>query len=122
LVAVSGVGVTVAESLVGWFANHGNAKMIDKLLKEVQVLPAEPTKEGPLTGSTFVLTGTLESLTRDQAKSRIRAFGGTTAETVSKATAYVVAGTEAGSKLDKAKKLGVPVLNEAEFLRMLDRL
>jgi DNA ligase (NAD+) len=72
-----------------------------------------------LAGHTFVLTGTLPTLTRDEAKRRIEAAGGKTAGTVSKKTSYVVAGEEAGSKLDKAIELKVPVLDEAGLLAML---
>jgi len=72
-----------------------------------------------LAGKTFVLTGTLPSLTREAATSRIEAAGGKVSGSVSKKTSYVLAGAEAGSKLEKARALGVPVIDEAEFLRML---
>jgi len=72
-----------------------------------------------LAGLTFVLTGTLPTLTRDEAKARIEAAGGKTAGSVSKKTNYVVAGEDAGSKLDKAQKLGVAVIDEADLLAML---
>jgi DNA ligase (NAD+) len=116
---VPGVGVTVAASVREYFDNAGNAKALDRLLAEVEVLPAEKRVPGPLTGKVFVLTGTMEAMGRDAAKGAIRKLGGETSETVNKATSFLVAGESAGSKLDKAQKLGVPVLNEAEFLRML---
>ncbi len=121
LESIPGVGGVVAQSIVDYFAAPTNSKLIDKLLQEIKVLPAEKIAPGPLTGQIFVLTGTMESLGRDQAKAAIRKLGGATAESVSKSTTYVVAGEAAGSKLEKAKLLGIPVLNEAEFLRILER-
>jgi DNA ligase (NAD+) len=73
-----------------------------------------------LAGKTFVLTGTLPTMTRDEAAAKIEAAGGKVSGSVSKKTSYVLAGAEAGSKLDKAKELGVPVIDEAELLRMLN--
>ena len=74
---------------------------------------------GIFTGKTFVLTGTLPTLKREEAEQKIIAAGGKASGSVSKKTSYVLAGAEAGSKLDKAKELGVPLIDEAEFLRML---
>ncbi|MSW96077.1 MAG: NAD-dependent DNA ligase LigA, partial [Actinobacteria bacterium] len=78
-----------------------------------------PPGEGPLAGQTFVLTGTLPSLTREQAAERIAAAGGRVTSAVSKRTSFLVAGESAGSKLEKAERLGVPVLGEAALLALL---
>jgi DNA ligase (NAD+) len=79
--------------------------------------PATPA--GPFAGKTFVLTGTLPTLTREEATARIESLGGKVSGSVSKKTDFVVAGEDAGSKLDKAQKLGVKIISEAEFLKMV---
>jgi DNA ligase (NAD+) len=81
--------------------------------------PPAPVTAQPLSGKTFVITGTLPTLSRDEAKDLIEAAGGKVAGSVSKKTSFVVAGAEAGSKLDKAQELGVPVLDEAALQEML---
>ena len=81
--------------------------------------PPPGDADGPLAGKTLVLTGTLPNLTREEATERVEAAGGKVTGSVSKKTDYVVAGDEAGSKLDKAKELGVAVLDEKEFLKLL---
>lgn len=119
LLAVPQIGEVVADSVVEFFADKKHGELIERLLSHI-TLEAPPRRAaGPLTGKTFVLTGTLESMSRDQAKDRIRALGGSTAESVSKNTSYVVAGEEAGSKLEKAKRLEVKVLNEKDFLKLI---
>jgi DNA ligase (NAD+) len=82
--------------------------------------PAPKAPEGPLAGLTVVLTGTLPTLTRDEAKAMIEAAGGKAAGSVSAKTSYVVAGAEAGSKLDKAEALGIPVLDEDGFRKLIE--
>lgn len=119
LLAVPNIGAVVAESVAGWFADDKNAAYLDKLTERVAVTAAEAPKGGPLAGKSFVLTGSMEQLGRDEAKQRIRELGGEVGESVSKKTSYVVVGADPGSKLAKAEKLGVPTLNEAEFLAML---
>jgi DNA ligase (NAD+) len=118
---ISGVGPVVANSVAGWFADKNNKKLVAALLKRVIIEKAEnPAKSGgPLAGKVFVLTGTLSSISRDSAKEKIRALGGEVSESVSPKTSYVVVGENPGSKLDKAKELGVQILNEAEFLNLI---
>ena len=119
LTAVPNIGAIVAESVAAWFADKLNAKHLEKLLERVTVEKAAAPTAGPLAGKTFVLTGTLETMSRDEAKERLQELGAKTGESVSRATAYVVVGANPGSKLDKANKLGVPVLKEAAFLAIL---
>jgi DNA ligase (NAD+) len=101
--------------------NPDHKAMLKRLLKQVRVEEekAPPKSKLALVGKTFVLTGTLSSLSRDEAKQLIRDAGGDVSGSVSKETNFVVAGEEAGSKLDKATLLGVKVINEQEFMHML---
>ncbi len=118
--AVPNVGNVVAKSLADFFSAKANRKLIEKFKSVgLKVVSAAPKAQGPLAGKTFVLTGMLSSLTRDQAKALVRERGGSTSESVSKETDYIVAGTEPGSKLDKARKLGVAVLDEASFRKLV---
>jgi len=114
------VGPVVAKSIYDWFHDRNNLELLARLEKNGIILkPVIEQKEQELAGKTFVLTGGLEKLTRDQAKAKIRELGGDISSSVSKNTDYVVAGSDAGSKLDKAKKLGVKVIGEEEFLALL---
>jgi len=115
------VGPIVAKSIYDWFHNKKNLELLKKLEKNgVKVVVSNPPAGGlKFQGLTFVLTGSLESLTRDEAKQRIRSFGGEISESVSKNTDFVVAGEAAGSKLAKAKKLAVKILTEKDFLARL---
>jgi DNA ligase (NAD+) len=117
---VQEVGPRVAAAVHEFFAEERNRELIERLRKAGLTFTAERRKRSAkLEGLTFVLTGTLPTLTRDEAKDRIEASGGRVSGSVSKKTSYVVAGEEAGSKLDKARDLKVPVIGESELLEML---
>ena len=121
LTAVDGVGEIVADSLVSWMKTPEHKTMMKRLLKHVTVIPEKKTiaKNSLFAGKTIVLTGGLTSMTRDEAKAKIRERGGKVSGSVSKETDYLIAGEDAGSKLDNAKKLGVATLTEEQFLKML---
>ncbi len=117
---ISGVGTVVAESVYAWLRDEAAQASVDELLGSgIQIEAAQPTVAGRLTGTTWVLTGTLPGLTREDAKAKILAAGGEVSSSVSKATSYLLAGAEAGSKLAKAEALGVTVVDEPTFLSML---
>jgi DNA ligase (NAD+) len=121
--AAPGVGPIIAESVAAFFADARNRAEVKELrelgLSWAASAPAPPRGEGPLAGQVFVLTGTLEGMTRGEAKQRIEAQGGKVTGTVSKKTAYVVAGADPGSKLAAARELGVAVLDQAAFEQLL---
>lgn len=113
LQAVDEVGPRIAESIAEFFGNAANRKLVERLGAAGLAFKGKKKERGTkLAGKTFVLTGTLAHFTRDQAKRMIEDAGGKVTGSVSKKTDYVVAGTDAGSKLDKAKELGVPVIDE----------
>jgi DNA ligase (NAD+) len=118
------VGPVVAESIAGFFRERHNREVIEQVraagVRWKEGAPAKPASAGPFAGKIVVLTGTLAAMTRDEAKERIEALGGKITGSVSKKTDYVIAGAEAGSKLDRARELGVAVVDEAQFLEMLD--
>jgi len=119
---IEDVGPVVAESLVFFFRQPENRGLLEKLRAAGLNFRSErraPEGGRPLAGKTFVLTGTLEGYTRDEARAALEAAGATVTDSVSKKTTYVVAGAEAGSKLEKARKLGVPVLTEKELVDLL---
>lgn len=116
---IEGVGEIIARSIVAWFTEEDHTKMLDRLLAHIEVERVAAPRSKKLAGQTFVLTGTLTSLSRDEAGERIRALGGTVSSSVSKKTGYVVAGADPGSKYDTAQELGVPVLTEEDFLRIV---
>ena len=119
---VRDVGPVVAASIVRFFAEPHNVEVIEQLRAGGVTWPegeSEAIVTSPIAGKTFVLTGTLPTLTRDEAKDLIEALGGKVAGSVSKRTDYVVAGAEAGSKLDKAQQLGVNILDETLFRKLI---
>ena len=110
----------MAKFIYEWFHEKDNLKFVEKLEKKVKITNPQP-KPGSqkLKDKTFVLTGSLESMSRDEARARIRELGGDTSESVSSKTDYVVVGSEPGSKAEKANKLGVKILEEKEFLNLI---
>lgn len=122
LAEVEDVGEVIAESITQWFGDDRNCKLIERLrdagLNFNSSLHNPAAALGPFAGKTFVLTGTLPTMTREAASAKIEALGGKVSSSVSKKTAYVLAGEEAGSKLEKAQKLGVKIIDEAEFVKM----
>ena len=120
LCEIDDVGEITAENIVSFFSHPQTRRMIDRLKDVGVVMTAEKAAAGDdrFAGMTFVLTGTLPDMTREQASALITSHGGKVSGSVSKKTSYVVAGAEAGSKLAKAESLGVPVIDEAELLRM----
>jgi len=121
LAAVHEVGPAIAESIVTFFADPDNRELVQRLLTlgVRPVPPAKPAGEGRLAGKTFVFTGTLERMSRSEAEALVKQHGGKASSSVSKNTDYVVAGPGAGSKLARANALGVQVLTEDEFFRLL---
>ncbi|HYC83348.1 MAG TPA: NAD-dependent DNA ligase LigA [Candidatus Paceibacterota bacterium] len=121
LEAIEGIGDVVASSIVSWLGESQNQKLLDDLLAagvEVEEEALKP-RSTRFQGKTFVLTGTLPTLSRDEAKELVRANGGEVSSSVSKKTDYVLAGEEAGSKLDKAKELGVEIIDEEAFFKLI---
>jgi DNA ligase (NAD+) len=123
LTQVHEIGPIVAESIYNFFHNSKNLKVLEKLKKGGVIFPEEKNelKETPLTGKTFVLTGGLDSMTRDEARKIIETFGGRVSSSVSKKTDFVIAGKDPGSKYAEAQRLGVKTLNEGEFKKMIGK-
>ena len=121
LTSIRDIGATVARSITTFFANPGNREVIRRM-QEAGVSPTAEQKQvgGRFTGTTFVFTGSLERFTREEAQALVEAQGGSAVGSVSKKTGYVVAGSEAGSKLAKARELGITVLTEDEFITLLE--
>jgi len=120
LEVINGIGPIVAGAIYSWFRE--NKKLVERLKKVLTIKNPEATLRDtqlPLAGKTFVLTGTMAGMSRDEAKAHIRACGGSVSSSVSAKTDYVVAGEESGSKLSAAQKLGVQVITEEEFLKLI---
>jgi DNA ligase (NAD+) len=123
LEAIEGIGPQTAAAVVGWFQEQPNRQLLEKLREaglQFEVQKQETAAPQSLAGLTFVITGTLPSLSRNEAKALVEEYGGKVTGSVSGKTDYLVAGEAAGSKLDKAQKLGVPILDEAQLRDMLD--
>ena len=120
LQSVDGVGAVVAESIVAWFADEDNAALLEKFTL-LGVTPIYKVRRGELAGKSFVITGALQSMSRDQAAEKIRALGGTFQTSVGKDTTYLVAGGKVGaSKLARAEKYGTKVIDELNLLNLLE--
>ncbi len=116
---ISGVGPIIGKAVAAWFKDANNRAELERLEKYLKIGRVAAAKRGPLTGQVAVVTGTLESLSREEAEARVREAGGKVASSVSKKTTFVLAGENPGSKLEKAKELGVAVINESEFKKRL---
>jgi DNA ligase (NAD+) len=124
IVEVEGIGPERAEAIVEWFADDENRALVEELRQlglRLEAGPEERPVEGPLTGSTYVITGTLEGFSRDEARKALEAKGAKVADSVSKKTTGVVVGESPGSKAAKAEQLGVPVLDEAALKKLVSR-
>ena len=122
LAEIEDVGEVIAQSLFQWFGEDRNRRLLERVgqagLNLRSALYQPKAAPGPWAGKTFVLTGTLPTLKREEAAAKIEALGGKVSGSVSKKTDYVVAGDEAGSKLEKAQQLGIRILDEREFLAL----
>lgn len=117
---IENIGPVVAQSVYDYFRHKENIKFVRKLINNGMKIHHEHKKSGKFTGKTFVITGTLEHMSRDEAKAKIKSLGGKVTESVSKQTSYVVVGREPGSKYNKALKLSVPVLYEKQFVELFN--
>jgi DNA ligase (NAD+) len=118
---IEGVGSVVAKSIIDWFADKNNKKLIKNLLKEIKIKNEGLKVNKKLSGKTFVITGTLESMGREEAKEEVRIRGGSVSSSVSKKTDFIVAGENPGSKVDKGQVLGASILDEKAFLSLLKK-
>ena len=124
LEAVENIGGIIAQSIYDWFRQENNRELVKKLLKHITIKSVSASQKNTnsiFTGKTVVVTGTLPTLSREEAKELIRKHGGSPSSSVSKKTNYVLAGEDPGSKYEKAQELGVPIVDEAKFLEMLKK-
>jgi len=112
---IDGIGPIIGKSVADWFSDKSNRALIERLGKHLKITKVAAPAKGPLTGLTFVITGTLVALSREEAEARVKRSGGKVSSSVSSKTSFVVAGGNPGSKLAKAQELGVSVLSEKEF-------
>jgi DNA ligase (NAD+) len=120
LLEVAEIGEETARAIAEYVADSDEQAMLERLLsKGLKILPVEQVTEAKFSGKTFVLTGTMSTMSRKEAEDKISAFGGKVSSSVSKKTDYVVVGAEPGSKFDKARELGVAILNEDQFKELL---
>ena len=121
LQSIDGIGPVMAEDIIDFFAESNNLNLLDELMKYIRVLPFESNKkQSALTGKTIVFTGTLENMTRDEAKALALSAGAKVSGSVSSKTDFVVLGENAGSKEKEARKLGITIINEKDFKQMLE--
>lgn len=119
--ALENIGPIVSKSVADFFSHNENVRFVEKLIRNgVVIIEQAKKKVGKFTGKSFVITGTLDSLSREEAKQKIKALGGKISDSVSKKTDYVVVGYEPGSKYDKAKALDVVILEEKDFLKLIE--
>jgi DNA ligase (NAD+) len=119
IAAIKGIGDIIGCSVHIWFADKENQSLIKRILTHISLQRVQAPAHGPLEGQTVVVTGTLESFSREEAEALVRKAGGSVSSSVSKKTSFVVAGENAGSKKDKAEELSVVVLDEADFKQRL---
>ena len=120
LVEMENIGEKTAQNIVGWFGDEDNRKELCRLFAAgVEPFVKEIEAGGPFSGESIVLTGTLSSFTRTEAQKRIEELGGACQSSVTSKTTLVIAGESAGSKLDKAKKLGIKIIGEEQFIKIL---
>jgi DNA ligase (NAD+) len=119
LSSISGIGPIIGRAVAEWFKDPGNRALLVRLGKHLTIKKVVAPVRGPLTGQIIVVTGTLPTLSRDEAEGSVRRAGGKIAASVSSKTSFIVAGKNPGRKFAKAEQLGVPILNEVEFLTKL---